>query len=80
MEQSGFELQKKVILLEKKLNVKGMHCNSCVEIIKDSVEEIPDAKVVSAEQKKGEITVSFDSDSTLEKIKKAIAKEGYTVE
>ena len=65
--------------MEKKLNVSGMHCSSCEILIKDSVEEIPNAKIVSINHKSGETVVEYDSTETLEKIKNAIKDEGYKI-
>lgn len=66
--------------MESKLNVAGMHCSSCEMLLKDSVGEIPNAKIVSINHKNGETIVRHDSAETLEKIKKAIQKEGYKVQ
>lgn len=64
--------------MKKTLKIKGMHCESCEILLKEAIEEIG-TKVVSANQKKGEIVVDMKNESELSHVKKAIEKEGYSV-
>ncbi len=59
------------------LEVKGMHCKSCEQLIKMALEDIG-AKNVSADHAKGVVVAEFDSTKlTVENIKEAVEKEGY---
>ncbi len=66
--------------MNKILKVKGMHCKSCEMLLKDSVSEINGISVGKIDYKKGLMEVSFPDAPALEKVKKTITKEGYTVE
>jgi copper chaperone CopZ len=48
-------------------------------ILSDSISEINGVEKVSADSKKGIVTVSCRDENTLNEIKKAIEKEGYKV-
>lgn len=62
------------------LNVKGMHCKSCVMLVEEAVSEIKGIKKVEADYNKDQVTISYDgSNTTLESVKKAIKEEGYQV-
>ena len=65
--------------METTLKVSGMHCTACNMLIEDAIGEIPGARAVSADYITGLVTVSYDSDQTLEKIKTAIRGEGFSV-
>jgi copper chaperone CopZ len=65
--------------MEKEIKVNGMHCKSCEMILSDSISEINGVEKVSADSKKGIVTVSCRDENTLNEIKKAIEKEGYKV-
>lgn len=65
--------------METTLKVTGMHCTACNMLITDAISEIPGAQTVSADYKTGSVTVSYDSDQTLGKIKTAIRGEGFSV-
>ena len=56
-----------------------MHCKSCEMLLNDSLSEIKGVEKVSAESKKGTVTVSYNDVSILENVKKNIKKEGYNV-
>jgi copper chaperone len=65
--------------METTLNVTGMHCTACKMLIEDAVSEIEGAKAVSVNHTTGAVTVTYDSEETLEKIKTAIRGEGFSV-
>jgi copper chaperone CopZ len=65
--------------MEKMLNVSGMHCRSCEILLTDSISEIKGVEKVSADFKKGTVTVTVKDDRMLDDVKKAIEKEGYKV-
>jgi copper chaperone CopZ len=65
--------------METTLKVSGMHCRACNMLIEDAVSEISGAQVLSADYTTGAVTVTYDSDETLEKIRVAIRGEGFTV-
>lgn len=62
--------------MKANLKVKGMHCKSCVSIIKMALEE----NDVKADVTIGNVKVDFDEKKiSIEKIKELIKKEGYEV-
>ncbi len=62
-----------------KLNVKGMHCKSCEELIKEDLQDINVKADVN--HKTGIVNVEFDEKIVqLNKIKEIIKKLGYKVE
>jgi copper chaperone CopZ len=65
--------------VEKTLKVSGMHCRSCEMLLSDSISEIKDVEKVSADFKKGTVTVTVKDERMFEDVKKAIEKEGYRV-
>jgi copper chaperone CopZ len=66
--------------MNKEFNVKGMHCKSCEEILKDSIGELEGVSKVSASAADGKLIVVFDEKKTNEAaIKSIVKKEGYTV-
>ena len=65
--------------MEKTLNVTGMHCKSCEMLLSDSILEIKGVQKVSADSKRGTVTLSYSGESILETVKKTIDKEGYKV-
>jgi copper chaperone CopZ len=48
-------------------------------LVEDAIGEIKGAQAVSVDYTTGAVAVSYDSNETLEKIKKAIRGEGFTV-
>ncbi len=66
--------------MEATLKVSGMHCASCEKVISMALEDVPGAKVISANSKTGVVKVSAADDKTLAAVKKAIAAEGYKVQ
>jgi len=64
-----------------KIKTKGMHCQSCEMLVKESIEELEGIKNANADHKSGIIEVDFD-DSKVEEsaIKAVISKEGYKPE
>ena len=65
--------------METTLKVSGMHCTACKMLVEDAIGEIKGAQAVSVDYTTGAVAVSYDSDETLEKIKKAIRGEGFAV-
>jgi copper chaperone CopZ len=62
------------------LNIKGMHCNSCVMLIKDALAEEKGVKDANVDLKKNKATISYDEKLTDEKkLIQIIEKEGYSV-
>ena len=60
------------------LNIKGMHCNSCVMLIKDALDETKGVSDAKVDLKKNNAVVSFDEKAVTEKqIIEIIKKEGY---
>jgi copper chaperone CopZ len=65
--------------MEKVLKVEKMHCKSCEMLLTDAISEIDGVKKVSADFKKGTVTVIYEKPTALDLAKKAIEKEGYKV-
>ena len=65
--------------MEKTINVKGMHCNSCKLLIEEAVSEIRGVEKVRADFEKGRVFVKYSDDGAMPEIKSAIEKEGYKV-
>ncbi len=65
--------------METTLKVSGMHCTACKMLIEDAISEIKGAQKISVNHTTGSITVAYDSDETLEKIRTAIRGEGFSV-
>ncbi len=65
--------------MEKTLRVEKMHCRSCEMLLMDVISEIDGVKKVSADFRKGTVTVSYDKPAAMDLAEKAIEKEGYKV-
>ncbi len=65
--------------MEKTFRVEKMHCRSCEMLLTDVISEIDGVKKVSADFRKGTVTVSYDKPATIDLAGKAIEKEGYKV-
>ena len=65
--------------MKTELRVKGMHCKACEMLVTEALEETGVRS--EASHSKGIVSVDFnENETTLEEIKKVIAKEGYEVE
>ena len=74
---SNFDISLRIMKL--KLNVKGMHCKSCEELIKEDFQDINVKAEVS--YRTGILNIEFDEKQTnLNKIKEVIEKLGYKLE
>ena len=63
-----------------RLNVEGMHCQSCVSMIRKTVRKVPGVESVSVELDKGLVEVKCDSAGVRrEMITQAIERMGYDV-
>jgi len=62
------------------LKVDGMHCQSCVSMIKKTVKKVPGVETVSIDLESGLVQVEGDSAAFREKtIAEAIERMGYDV-
>ena len=65
---------------EISMKVNGMHCNSCIMLINESLEE-EGVDSVEASLNRKTVKVRYDDTKlSLEKIRQAIESEGYKVE
>ncbi|MFH1650063.1 MAG: heavy-metal-associated domain-containing protein [Candidatus Woesearchaeota archaeon] len=63
------------------IKIKGMHCSSCEELIRDALLDLDGIGKVDISHQKGLAVVSYDESKVNEKtIKTAITAEGYKVE
>jgi len=70
-----------IIMKTITLDVKGMHCSSCEEIIKDSLEETDGITKAEVSNENSNAVIEFDENSiTEDKIKEIIIEEGYGAE
>ena len=61
------------------IRVKGMHCESCGQLIRMALEDIGAGRV-SANHRKGIVSVEYETTRTnVKEIRAAIEKEGYKV-
>jgi copper chaperone CopZ len=69
-----------VIKMIAEFKVTGMHCNSCLSLIKMSVQELEGIADVSGDQDKGIVKVVFDEKTaSVKDIVKKVEQEGYKV-
>ena len=62
------------------LKVKGMHCASCVSMVRKSVKKVDGVEEASVSIETGEVTVVYDpAKKPVESVVKAIHKMGYKV-
>ena len=62
------------------LKIKGMHCKSCVMLVKEALTDIKGVKDASVDLQKNNAVVEFDEKLVKEKqLTDAIEKEGYKV-
>lgn len=58
------------------INIKGTHCKSCSELIKDVCSEFPEIKSCSVDVKTGKTVIEHDGKLDLKKLKKEIEAVG----
>ena len=62
------------------LNVKGMHCKSCVVLIKDILEDEKGVEKATASLENNTVNVNFDESLTDKtKISRLLVDEGYKI-
>ncbi len=66
--------------MDVKLKVKGMHCKSCEQILKEDLAEIAGISNIFADAKIGLVSFKAESQEAVKKAKEAIKKTGYSVE
>ena len=64
---------------ELSIPVGGMHCKSCGLLLADAISEIKGIREVSADFRKGMVTIRAETAGALEEAMKVITREGYTV-
>lgn len=64
---------------EKTIKVGGMHCKSCEMLVNEDLSEIDGVKAVKSDHKAGTVTIAYERQPDMERIKKAIADLGYKV-
>lgn len=61
------------------IHVKGMHCTSCVSMIKKAVRKVNGVENVTVDLDSGLVVVEYDSVQSLSDAIKAITRMGYKV-
>jgi len=60
------------------LNIKGMHCSSCITLVKEALTDTKGVKDANVDLKTAKAIVSFDEKAVTEKqLIDAVRKEGY---
>jgi copper chaperone CopZ len=67
------------MIMEKTIKVEGMHCKSCEMLISDVISEIIGVQKVSADSRKGTVTITATGQNAIDDARKLIVKEGYKV-
>jgi len=62
------------------LNVKGMHCASCVLKVEEAIKKFPNVKEANVNLATEKATISYENNLDLGKIKKEVQKSGYDLE
>ncbi|MBI4548665.1 MAG: heavy-metal-associated domain-containing protein [Ignavibacteriae bacterium] len=65
--------------LKTSLPVKGMHCKSCVSMIKKAVRKVDGVKDVTVNLDSGKVELEYSTAQSLSEAIKAIARMGYKV-
>lgn len=65
-------------MIEKQLNVEGMHCQQCAETIINMVGDLDGVQAVEPDYEVGTVKVKFDSDKVdIDQIAQEIRAAGY---
>jgi len=65
-------------MTKKTLNVKGMHCKSCILLVKEALEEIGASNInIKLDEKNQVGKLYYEFEGNESKIISAIKKEGY---
>ena len=59
------------------LNIEGMHCASCAQIIEHALKKVPGVKTASVSLMSEKATVEYEKPATPEILKNAVAGTGY---
>ena len=65
--------------LKATIPVKGMHCKSCVSMIKKTVRKVDGVKDVTVNLDSGKVDVEYSTAQSLSEAVKAITRMGYKV-
>jgi copper chaperone CopZ len=66
--------------MKEEFKISGIHCNSCISLIKMNIEELDGIKEIKGDEKANTVLVNFDEKITNEKeIIKKIEIDGYKV-
>jgi copper chaperone len=68
-------------MIEKEIKVKGMHCNSCVLAVQNSLEDIEGVNTASADLNSGIVKLKLNSNEvSLEDIDEAVKDVGFELD
>lgn len=66
-------------MIERNYSVAGMHCASCVALIRDEVGELDGVESVDVDLERGRMTVRYDDARVPEaRILEAVGEAGYS--
>ncbi|MBU0761577.1 MAG: cation transporter [Candidatus Altiarchaeota archaeon] len=63
----------------KTFKVAGMHCKSCEMLVNEELSEIGNIKETKSDHKAGTVTIKYDKEPDMAKVKKAVEDLGYKV-
>ncbi len=67
--------------MKAEFKISGIHCKSCIALIKMNVEEIKGVSEIQGDNDKGTLKLTYDENKAkLADIIKAIEQDGYKVE
>ncbi|MDD4595034.1 MAG: heavy-metal-associated domain-containing protein [Methanobacteriaceae archaeon] len=67
-------------MIKKDIKVDGMHCNSCVLAVQNSLEDVEGIMKVNADLDSGIVKLELDSDNvSIEDINEAVKEVGFKV-
>lgn len=65
----------------KQIKVNGMHCNSCVLAVQNSLEEVNGIKSAKADLESGNVIIDLDtSEVTINDVKEAVEEVGFELD
>ncbi|VVC02711.1 Heavy-metal-associated domain protein [Candidatus Bilamarchaeum dharawalense] len=65
--------------MDKTLKVRGMHCRSCEILLTDIITEVDGVSDVKVDLRGGTVSLKYENEFVLDRIKESIESEGYVV-
>jgi len=68
------------MLNKTEINIKGMHCASCVLKVEKAIKKIPNVKEANVNLATEKASVSYEGNLDLDKVRKEVQKVGYDID